>query len=47
MTGTKEKVEEKKAELLKLTIEFSKKFLNEEYEFVIEKLTRSNGVRER
>jgi hypothetical protein len=38
MTSTKEKVEEKKAELLKLTIEFSKKFLNEEYEEVIEKL---------
>lgn len=38
MTSTKEKVEEKKAELLKLTIEFSKKFLNEEYEVVIVKL---------
>lgn len=38
MTKTKEKVEEKKAELLKLTIEFSKQFLNEEYKEVIEKL---------
>jgi len=38
MTKPKEKVEEKKAELLKLTIEFSKQFLNEEYEGVIEKL---------
>lgn len=38
MTRTKEKVEEKKEELLKLTMEFSKKFLNDEYEEVIKKL---------
>ena len=38
MTRTKEKIEEKKAELLKLTTEFSKEFLNEEYSDVIEKL---------
>jgi len=38
MTKTKEKVEEKKAELLKLTMEFNKRFLNDEYEEVIEKL---------
>lgn len=38
MTRTKEKVEEKKAELLELTMEFSNKFLNDEYGEVIEKL---------
>lgn len=38
MTRAKEEVEEKKAELLKLTMDFSKKFLNEEYENIIEKL---------
>lgn len=38
MTRTKEKVEEKKEELLKLTMGFCKKFLNDEYEEVIKKL---------
>jgi hypothetical protein len=38
MVPTKEQVKEKKAELLKLTLEFSKKFLNEEYAVIIEKL---------
>jgi hypothetical protein len=38
MANVKEKVEEKKAELLKLTIEFSKKYLSEEYDDVIKKL---------
>ncbi|MFT8321955.1 MAG: DUF6398 domain-containing protein [Bacillus sp. (in: firmicutes)] len=38
MTSAKEKVQEKKVELLALTMEFSRKFLNEEYEKVIEKL---------
>lgn len=38
MTRPKEKINEKKAELLKLTFAFSKKFLNDEYEKVIEKL---------
>nr|WP_186324701.1 DUF6398 domain-containing protein [Paenibacillus bovis] len=38
MTRSNEKVEEKNAELLKLTMEFSKKFLNDEYEEVIKKL---------
>ncbi|MGO4886149.1 DUF6398 domain-containing protein [Anaerobacillus sp. MEB173] len=36
--SVKEKVEEKKAELLKLTLEFSKKYLNQEYIDVIQKL---------
>lgn len=35
---TKEKVKEKKEELLKLTLDFSKKFLNDEYDDVIKKL---------
>ncbi|WP_139194312.1 DUF6398 domain-containing protein [Bacillus sp. MUM 13] len=38
MTKPKEKIEEKKKELLKLTKEFSSQFLNKEYEELIEKL---------
>ncbi|MCM3740360.1 DUF6398 domain-containing protein [Oceanobacillus luteolus] len=38
MSNTKEKKERRKVELLKLTMTFSKEFLNEEYENVIEKL---------
>ena len=37
-TNVKEKLDEKKAQLLKLTLEFSKKYLNEEYDDVIKKL---------
>lgn len=38
MTKQKEKIEEKKAQLIQLTSDFSKQFLNEEYDVVIEKL---------
>ncbi|MGM0843709.1 MAG: DUF6398 domain-containing protein [Bacillota bacterium] len=38
MTSTKEKVEEKKAKLLELSMGFCEEFLNEEYEEVTEKL---------
>lgn len=38
MPSTKEKIEEKKAKLLELTTDFSKQYLNEEYNAVIEKL---------
>ncbi|MFD0051716.1 DUF6398 domain-containing protein [Actinomycetes bacterium NPDC127524] len=38
MTKQKERIEEKKKELLKLTNEFSSQFLNKEYEELIEKL---------
>ncbi|WP_170287522.1 DUF6398 domain-containing protein [Aquibacillus halophilus] len=38
MASTKEKVEEKKSQLLELTHAFSDEFLNEEYEEIIDKL---------
>lgn len=38
MVSTKEKIEEKKENLLRLTNGFSKQYLNEEYNTVIEKL---------
>lgn len=38
MASTKEKVQEKKTQLMELTKEFSQQYLNEEYDSVIEKL---------
>lgn len=38
MASTKEKIEEKKAQLMQLTKDFSQQYLNEEYDSVIERL---------
>jgi hypothetical protein len=38
MVSNKEKVEEKKSELLRLALEFSQRYLNEEYDHLNEKL---------
>lgn len=38
MTSTKEQIAEKKAQLIQLATAFSKKYLNEEYDALIEKL---------